>query len=266
MRIGKDIRRQRIFNRTTGRTIIVPLDHGMTVGPIHGITDMKATVDAVAEGGANAVLMHKGLVRVGHRSAGGKDIGLIVHLSASTSLSPLPNAKTLVTSVEEAMKQGADGVSVHINLGDENEREMLRECGEACEKAADWGLPMLAMVYGRGPKIENAYAPDLVAHCMRLGEELGADVVKVVYTGDQESFARAVETVAIPVVIAGGEKLDSDEDLIRMVHDSVAAGGAGLSVGRNVFQHQDPSRLIKALDAVVNGGASVEDAVAMLAG
>lgn len=97
MHLGKAIRLERIFNRNTKRTIIVPMDHGTTVGPIDGIVDMREAVGAVVEGGANAVLMHKGLVRCGHRTQG-KDIGLIVHLSASTTLSPFPNAKTLVDS------------------------------------------------------------------------------------------------------------------------------------------------------------------------
>jgi class I fructose-bisphosphate aldolase len=264
MRVGKEIRRERIFNRNTGRTIIVPLDHGITVGPIFGLVDMKETVNQIAEGGANAVLMHKGLVRSGHRTRG-QDIGLIIHLSASSALSPTPNAKTLVTTVEEAMKHGADCVSVHINLGDETERDMLRDVGRAAEKAADWGIPMLAMVYARGPKVKNEYDLDTVRHCARVGLELGADLVKVVYTGTPESFAKVVESVTIPVVIAGGAKMDSDRDIVQMVHDSVLAGGAGLSVGRNVFQHKKPSALLKALHGVVQRDWGVDEAMDVLA-
>jgi len=263
MRVGKEIRNERIFDRNTKRTIIVPLDHGMTVGPIPGIIDLKETVNQVAEGGANAVLMHKGLVRCGHRTRG-KDIGLILHLSASTTMSPYPNAKTLVSSVEEALKHGADGISVHINLGDESERDMLRECGEAAEKAADWGMPFLAMVYARGPKIKNQFDPVLVAHCARVGEELGADIVKVPYTGDVASFAKVVEGCCVPVVIAGGEKMESDRELLQVVYDSIQAGGAGLSVGRNVFQHARPAVLLRALCGVVHEDWSVDQAMAHL--
>lgn len=260
MRIGKAIRRERIFDRNTKRTIIVPMDHGMTVGPIYGLVDLKETVNQVAEGGANAVLMHKGLVRCGHRTRG-KDIGLILHLSASTSLSPLPNAKTLVAGVEEALKQGADGISVHINLGDELERHMLKEVGEAAEKSADWGIPLLAMVYARGPKIENEYDTEIVKHCARVGMELGADVVKVNYTGSLDSFAEVVEACCIPVVIAGGPKLDSDRDLVQMVHDSIKAGGAGLSIGRNIFQHKTPNKLVAALHRVVHDEWTTDQAM-----
>lgn len=263
MRVGKAIRRERIFDRNTKRTIIVPLDHGFTLGPIHGLVDLKETVNQIAEGGANAVLMHKGLVRCGHRTRG-RDIGLILHLSASTSRSPYPNAKTLVGSVEESLKQGADGISVHVNLGDETEREMLKEVGECAEKAADWGMPLLAMVYARGPKVPNEFDPEVVAHCARVGEELGADVVKVNYTGNMETFAKVVEGVCIPVVIAGGPKLDSDRDLLSMVYHSIQAGGNGLSVGRNVFQHKSPSRLLTAVHGIVHEEMTVDDAMAVL--
>ena len=185
MHIGKAIRLERIFNRNTKRTIIVPMDHGVTVGPIKGLVDIRATVTRLVEGGANAGLVHKGLVSCGHRTRG-RDFGLIVHLSAGTTLSPFPNAKTLVTTVEEALRLGADAVSVHVNLGDETEATMLRDLGQVAAQAAYWGMPLLAMVYARGPKIKNGFDPAIVAHCARVGTELGADVVKVPYTGDPE--------------------------------------------------------------------------------
>lgn len=265
MHLGKAIRLERIFDRNTKRTIIVPMDHGTTVGPIPGIVDMREAVGAVVEGGANAVLMHKGLVRCGHRSQG-KDIGLIVHLSASTTLSPFPNAKTLVGTVEDAIRLGADAVSVHVNLGDESEAKMLNDFGAVSSTAQGWGIPVLAMVYARGPKVKSEFDPDVVAHCARVGVELGADVVKVPYTGDVESFSRVVDSCCVPVVIAGGPKLDSTKAFLQMVHDSILAGGSGLSVGRNVFQHKNPAILTQALSKVVHGDVDVDVAMEMLAG
>ncbi len=263
MTIGKTIRSERIFNRDTGRTIIVPLDHGVTVGPIEGIIDMRDTVTNIVAGGANAVLMHKGVVRCGHR-ARGRDVGLIIHLSASTSLSPFPNAKTLVCTVEEAIRLGADAVSVHVNLGDETEARMLDDLGRVTEAAASWSMPVLAMMYARGPKIKNEFDAEVVAHCARVGNELGADVVKVPYTGDPDSFATVVAGCCVPVVIAGGPKTDSTRGFLTMIADSVAAGGAGLSVGRNIFQDPDPAALLRAVTAIVHENAGVDQAMAML--
>lgn len=260
MHLGKSVRLERIFNRNTKKTIIVPLDHGVSVGPIFGVVDLRDTVDKVAEGGANAVLMHKGLPRRTHRGHG-RDIGLIIHLSASTDLSPFPNAKTLVGEVEDAIRLGADAVSVHVNLGDERERHMLGELGQITTKANNWGMPVLAMVYARGPKIEDGFDLEVVKHCARLGEELGADVVKVPYTGEMESFSKVVEGCEIPVVIAGGPKMDNIEDILQMAYGSIQAGGAGLSVGRNIFQDKNPSLLVQTLHGIVHEGWDVARAI-----
>jgi class I fructose-bisphosphate aldolase len=209
------------------------------------------------------MLMHKGIPRCSHR-AGGKDIGLIIHLSASTALSPFPNAKTMVGTVTDAIKLGADAVSIHVNLGDETEPQMLADLGRLCSEANEWGMPVLAMMYARGPKITNEYDPAVVAHCARVGVELGADIVKVNYTGDTDSFTRVVDGCCVPVVIAGGPRLESERDLVQMVHDSVQAGGSGLSVGRNIFQHPSPAKIVAALHKVVHEDWDVDSAMELL--
>jgi len=263
MSLGKTIRLERILNRKTQRAIIVPMDHGVSVGPIDGIIDMRETIVDMANSGADAVLMHKGLVRCGHR-ASGRGVGLIVHLSASTSLSPLSNSKTLVGTVEEAVRLGADGVSVHVNLGDTNEREMLADLGRVARSADEWGMPLLAMVYARGPRVDNEFDPAVVAHCARVGVELGADVVKVPYTGDMESFSDVVSACCIPVVIAGGPRTESTRQFLEMVDNSLKAGGSGLSVGRNVFQHPRRTRLVQALRGLVHENMPLEQALALV--
>lgn len=257
--IGKKIRLERIIDRNSSRTVIVPMDHGVTVGPIPGLEDMRETVSRVVAGGANAILIHKGIVCSGHRGTG-QDIGLIVHLSGGTAISPDPNAKELICTVEEAIKLGADAVSVHINLGAQTDREMLRQLGYVSERCLEWQMPLVAMMYTRGPKIENEYDLNNTKHAARVGAELGADIVKCVYTGSPESFAEVVNGCPVPVVIAGGEKMGSDEDIFKMVEGALQAGAAGLSIGRNAFQHKDPTRVIGALSKMVHEGCSVEQA------
>ena len=258
--LGKKIRIERIFNRKSRRTIIVPLDHGVTVGPIEGLVNLCDMVNKVAEGGANAVLGHLGLPLHGHRGYG-RDIGLILHLSASTALSPEPNSKAIVNPVETALRMGADGVSVHINLGAVSEKEMLRDFGYISNKCIEWGMPLLAMIYTRGPKIKNEYGKEVVKHAARAGAELGADIVKVNYTGDRESFSEVIEGCPVPVVIAGGEKMETDEDLLQMVGGALQAGAAGVSIGRNVFQHKDPIAIIRTIGRMVHENASIEEAM-----
>lgn len=261
--IGKQIRIERLLNRNSRRTVIIPMDHGVTIGPVEGLVDMKKTVNAVAEGGANAIVMHKGVVGCGHRGSG-KDVGLIIHMSASTSLAPDPNAKMLVCTVEEAVKLGADGVSIHINLGAEDEKEMLKDLGNASRQATEWRMPLLAMMYTRGRKIQNEYDVKVVKHAARVGAELGADLVKVPYTGSPETFREVVEGCFVPVVIAGGEKMETDEDILVMVKGSIDAGGAGVSIGRNAFQHHRPDMIVRAISHIVHDDYSVKEALKVL--
>ncbi|MCK4475715.1 MAG: 2-amino-3,7-dideoxy-D-threo-hept-6-ulosonate synthase [Methanophagales archaeon] len=263
MSIGKRIRMERIVDRKSGRSVIVPMDHGVTSGPIYGLTDMKRAVNAIAEGGANAVLVHKGIVIAGHRGYG-KDIGLIIHLSASTSLGPDPLNKVTVATVEEAVRLGADAVSMHVNVGAENEADMLAELGETAMVCEEWGMPFLAMMYPRGEKVKSEHDVEMVKHVARIGAELGADVIKTNYTGDPDSFKDVISSCPVPVIIAGGPKANTDAEVLKMVEDAVAAGASGVSIGRNVFQHENPTDMTVAISKVVHEGVSAEEAMGML--
>jgi len=258
--IGKAIRKERIINRKTGKTVIVPMDHGVSVGPIPGLVNMPEAVNKVAEGGANAVIVHKGIVRYGHRGYG-KDVGLILHLSGSTTYSPDPNNKVLVATVEEAIKLGADCVSVHINVGAEDEAGMLKKLGNTARECAEYGMPLLAMMYPRGKKIPSEHDPNAVKVAARAGAELGADIVKTNYTGDIDSFAEVVKGCPVPVVIAGGPKAKTDEEVLQMVYDAIQAGASGTSIGRNVFQHANPVKMTKAICAIVHEKATAKEAL-----
>lgn len=256
--IGKEIRIERIMDRNTGRSVIVPMDHGFTLGQIDGLTDMTKTISAVSNGGANAIVQHKGMVKRGHRRSG-RDIGLIIHLSGSTSLNPDPNDKVIVCTVEEAIALGGDGVSIHINLGAPNESKMLESAGQIVKECNRWGMPLLVMIYPRGKGIDP-FSPQAVGHCVRVAEELGADLIKTNYPGSPGAFAKIVNACSVPVFIAGGEKT-GDLESLRIIRDSVRAGGAGVCVGRNAFQREDPEAFVRALCRVVHEEAEPEVAL-----
>lgn len=260
--IGKRIRIERIINRNTKNTVIVPMDHGVSMGPIEGLVNLSKTINAVAEGGANAVILHKGIVAFGHRGYG-RDVGLIVHLSGSTSLSPDPNEKVLVCTVEEAIKLGADAVSIHVNIGSKTEAEQLKCLGEISRICTEWGMPLLAMMYPRGDKV-NQFDPKAVSLAARVGAELGADIVKTNFTGDVDSFRKVVEGCPVPVVIAGGPKMSSDEELLQMVRMAMDAGARGVAIGRNIFQAEDPTKMTKAISMIVHENAEVKEALELL--
>jgi class I fructose-bisphosphate aldolase len=255
---GKKIRAERILDRDSGKTVIIPLDHGVTVGPVDGLVHMQETIRSVALGGANAIVMHKGLVETAVKNRGA--MGLILHLSAGTQTGLDPNSKTLICTVEEAIKLGADAVSIHVNLGTEEEKSMLRDLGVVSGVAMEWGIPLLAMMYSKTSKGEEEKGVKIVKHSARLGAELGADMVKVPYTGSPESFREVVEGCLVPVVIAGGGKIETDLDVLEMVKGAMVAGGAGVSIGRNVFQHKHPSRIVRAICKIVHDGSTVQEA------
>ncbi len=256
---GKTIRLRRIFDQKSGKTVIVPMDHGISLGPIKGVADIRSTIDKIAAGGASAIVIHKGLVPYAGVSVGDK-LGLIVHISASTSLSADKNHKRIVARVADVAALGADAVSIHCNIGGGKEDEMVSDFGRVADECRTLGLPLLAMCYPRGPNVKNEFEVNAVAHCARLAAELGADVVKTNYTGSVDSFRTVVNGTPIPVVIAGGPKLDSDKALLTMVSEAMEAGAKGVSIGRNVFQHDDVTGITRALGRIVFEGMRPEEA------
>jgi fructose-bisphosphate aldolase/2-amino-3,7-dideoxy-D-threo-hept-6-ulosonate synthase len=170
----------------------------------------------------------------------------------------------LVCSVEEALKVGADAVSVHVNIGSETEANQLQKLGTVAERCTMWGMPLLAMMYPRGAKVTDQYAEEFVAHAARAGAELGADMIKTNYTGDPDSFARVVESCPVPVIIAGGPKVETDAELLQMISDAIAAGARGVAIGRNVFQHDKPTDIVRAIARIVHENTSVSEALSEL--
>ncbi|MEM2921223.1 MAG: class I fructose-bisphosphate aldolase family protein, partial [Candidatus Bathyarchaeia archaeon] len=211
-------------------------------------------------GGVDAIVVHKGIAA----NIDTRRLGLIIHLNASNELSPDPNRKILVCNVEEALELGADAVSIHVNIGAPSEAEMLSDLGQVSAACSDYGLPLLAMMYPRGPGIKNSNDVNVVKHAARIGAELNADVVKTNYTGTVATFSTVVKTCPVPVVIAGGPKAANEEGFLQMVYDSLAAGGRGVSIGRNVFQHRNPEAMARALVAIVHGNSSVSEALKII--
>lgn len=249
---GKLMRMRRIVDPETGKTVIVPMDHGVTLGPIRGMTDMSDSIKKIANGGGTCIVVHKGIARSLDPETMGS-MGLIIHLSASTSLGTEPDLKTLVGDVYDALKLGADAVSIQVNLGGQYEDDMLEQLGEISSQCMEMGVPLLAMMYPRGENIKSQFEVDAVKHCARVGAEIGADIVKTNYTGTIDSFREVVEGCPVPVVIAGGPKMDSEKALLDMVRDAMLAGAKGVSIGRNVFQHNNIASITRKLADIVFG-------------
>lgn len=231
-----------------GRWVMVPLDHGISMGPVAGLADPRQALAAAASGGATCVTLHKGLVPLAAPFA--DRLGILVHLSASTDTGPDGHDKRLVGTVAEALKLGADGVSIHINVGAASEPHQLEDAGRVATACNDLGVPLVTMAYPRGPKVTNPHDPALLAHAARLAAELGADAVKVPYSGDPGTFRDVVKGCPVPVLVAGGPKRATFDDLVKDLKGARSAGAAGCSIGRNVFQHTDPAAAVRQLAAV----------------
>lgn len=235
---GKQVRFNRLVHPGSGNLFLVPLDHSVADGPIARNADLVRIVRTVVANGADGVVLHKGRVRFIPAEVF-RHTSLVVHLSGSTAHAPDTDAKVLLGGVEEAVQLGADAVSVHVNLGSATEAQQLADLGRVAERCSRWGVPLLAMIYPRGPRIVDPSVESLVAHAANLAADLGADLVKTPYTGDIESMARVVDSCPIPIVTAGGAPLGDDEKLARIVDGIMAAGALGVAMGRNVFQSPD---------------------------
>jgi fructose-bisphosphate aldolase/2-amino-3,7-dideoxy-D-threo-hept-6-ulosonate synthase len=233
------------------------MDHGITLGAVDGLVDIESTIDAVTRGGADAVLTQKGIAGRVHPNK--NDAGYITHLNASTTIGPDENDKRLTGTVEEAVRAGADAVSIHVNVGSDHEPEQLEDLAEVTREADRLGMPVLAMAYARGPGVDEHDAENL-GHAVRLAEEVGSDLVKTAYSGDSQSFERVVESTSKPVIIAGGSP-ESDRETLANVRGAMDAGAAGVSMGRTIFQHDDPEAMTRAVVAVVHDDATPEEAL-----
>lgn len=263
--LGKRARLGRIIQPASGRATILALDHGLTMGPMPGLERIGERLQGAGRDTADAIVLHQGMVpRLMHLFDTAERPGLIVHLSGATRLSPDASEKQLLCTVEHALRLGADGVSVHVNLGVAAENQMLADVASVSEACQRWGVPLLAMMYPRREAQTDKLDPDHVAHAIRLAMELGVDIVKVPYTGSRDSFARVLRDADIPVLVAGGAPLETEEAILRFVGEALAAGAHGVTFGRNIFQSKSPLRMARAVAGMVHARLSPEEALARL--
>ncbi|MEU9475240.1 2-amino-3,7-dideoxy-D-threo-hept-6-ulosonate synthase [Streptomyces sp. NPDC048191] len=248
---ARALRTARLFRHHPARLAIAPLDHSISDGPV---VPRGTTIDGLtarlAEAGMDAVVVHKGSLR--HlRPASLSAMSVIVHLNASTAHAPDPDAKYLVTGVEEALRLGADAVSVHVNLGSLDERRQIADLGQVAERCERWNLPLLAMVYPRGPRITDPHDPELVAHAVTVAVDLGADLVKAPYPGSVTALRELTDACPVPLLCAGGPRR-SEPEVLAYVRDVLRGGAAGVAMGRNLFQADDPRRTAAAVARLIH--------------
>lgn len=245
----KALRLRRLSSPQDDKYLFVPLDHSVSDGPVVPRDRWDDLIRAVVQGGADAVIVHKGRVRtIDPAVLGG--CALIVHLSAGTVHMADVNAKVLVGEVDEALRLGADAVSVHVNIGSDTESQQLTDLGTVAAACDEWNVPLVAMIYARGPRIADSQDPAVLAHVVNIAADLGADIVKTNLAAPAEEMARVVASCPIPVLVAGGPK--SAHDLADHARTAMATGCSGLAVGRRVFTSPTPMQLVAELTSIVH--------------
>lgn len=265
---GKKLRLRRFFSK--GKAVIVPLDHPVYFGPLEGVTDPAALVKEVANTPSDGILLTLAtLNRVADHVGNLASIARIdgTHTRLGSHLSEIDR----FSSVELAVASGAEACVLNIYVGVDNECELLRKLGTTAEACERWGLPLVGEMIPVGAlaghydpnakKLDESELADQVALAARVGAELGADVIKTSYTGSKETFKRVVDGATVPVVVAGGPCGDSLEGLFQMVEDCIAAGAAGVCIGRNVWQRANRGEVLNAICSIVHDGVPASKAV-----
>jgi fructose-bisphosphate aldolase / 2-amino-3,7-dideoxy-D-threo-hept-6-ulosonate synthase len=253
--VGKSMRLKRVVDQA-GVSLICALDHGMTSPTfLDPLADIAArTAEAVA-GGANVIMMSKGMIRfAGPGFSPSTSLALL--LSASARPDQQEPQVVQIAEVEEAVRLGADAVVLFTALSGPNEPDMIRTLSKVGREAEQLGIPLIAeaefpTTYASAADLKDRYGFEYLRRNVRLCAELGADIIKTNWPGDGESFHRLVEAAnKVPVVLAGGSRLEDGELLSRM-ESAMAAGAIGCSVGRNIFMHSVPEAITRALARVI---------------
>lgn len=246
MRTGKRLRMGNIF-RGDGRTVVVAMDHGL-FGPWPGIEKPGETIEKLVKGRPDAIMTN---------------LGIITQFADELSALPaviwtVPSDGSALAYIEQAAKLGVDAVKVSIfGPHDLQKYSIFGPISVECER---WGMPLVVEpVPMKEEKYDND--PKEVAKVARMGAEFGADFLKVAYTGSAESFREVVKVCPVPVTIMGGVKMETEKDALEVVKGSVDSGGAGVMFGRNIWQHRNPTAMVRAISKIVHEDATVEQAM-----
>ncbi len=267
--VGKAMRLKRVIDGE-GVSVICALDHGMTSPQfLEPLADIVARTGEAVAGGANVIMMSKGMIRLAH-PAFSPTTSLALLLSASASPEGDRPEIVQIAEVEEALRLGADAVVLFTALGGETEPSMIDLLAGVGRECAVLGMPFIAeaefpTTYASVEELAAQYGFEYLRRNVRLCAELGADIVKTNWPGDGDAFAKLVEAAnGVPVVLAGGSRL-SDEELLARMEAAMAAGAIGCSVGRNIFMHERPEAITRALSRVIRERWSADKAQAALA-
>lgn len=250
---GMKNRLSRIFKPQDGRTVMLAVDHGYFLGPLSRIENARATIEPLVPH-CDALMPTRGVLRTSVDP--NIETPIVLRVSGGNSIAGENLANEGITvDFEDAIRLNVAAVALSIYVGTEYENQTLLNLAELVNQGQTYGIPVLA-VTAVGKELEKRDARYLKL-CCRIAAELGAHIVKTYYCDD---FEKVVEGCPVPVVIAGGPKLETELDAMKLAHDAIAKGAAGVDMGRNIWQSDHPVAMIRAVREVVHNNATPEEA------
>lgn len=266
--LGKEVRMSRLVNPKSNKMMAITVDHAISRGiaPMTGLHQIQNTIAKIIAGKPEAMTMTKGIAEHCMWNHAG-DVAMLMKVS---NYSPVaPTMDTIFGTVDEAIRMGADAVSMGaMTLGD-FQGEQFESIGKFSEECMRKGMPLIGHVYPKGESVpaDQRTSWENIAYCVRSACELGMDIVKTTYTGDPESMAKVVACVpsAFRIVIQGGDACRTLDDYLCMTREAMDCGVGGVTMGRFVWDYQDVTALVIALRYIIHEGYSVKEAKELLA-
>jgi putative autoinducer-2 (AI-2) aldolase len=242
--------------KSDGHCMFLPIDHGYFQGPTRKLEKPGDTIKPLAQY-ADGLFVTRGVLRACVDPANSPP--LILRMSGGSSVIGKDLAhEAITTSVREAVRLNAAAVGMSIFVGSDYEYDSLVNLGKLVNECEDYGIPVMA-VTAVGKELEKRDARYL-GLCCRIAAEFGAKVVKTYWCKD---FDRVVNGCPVPIVMAGGPKCETEQEVFEFVYDGMSKGAIGLNLGRNVWQHEYPVPMMKALRAIIHSGADAKEAASI---
>lgn len=251
---GMKNRLSRIIKPETGRTVMLALDHGYFLGPVSRLENPKKTIEPLIPY-ADALMLTRGILRTCIEPS--CDIPIVLRVSGGNSIldEDLSN-EGITVGMEDAIRLNVSAVALSIYIGAPHQHQTLINLAKLIDEAQRYGMPVLA-VTAVGKELEKRDARYLSLAC-RIASELGANFVKTYYC---DGFEKVVDSCPIPLVIAGGPKMESEKEVLDVTYNAIHKGAVGVDMGRNVWQSQNPIGMIRAIRHIVHENGSVKDAL-----
>ena len=266
--VGKEVRMSRLVNPKSNKMMAITVDHATSRGiaPLTGLHHVQDTIDKIILGRPDAMTLTKGIAEHCMWNHAG-EVAMLMKISNYSPVAPTKD--TIFGTVDEAIRMGADAVSMGcMTLGD-FQGEQFEAIGRVSEECMRKGMPLIGHVYPKGESVkpEDRTAWENIAYCVRSACELGMDIIKTTYTGDPESMAKVVATVpsTFRIVIQGGDACKTLDDYLQMTRDAMDCGVGGVTMGRFVWDYKDVTALVIALRYIIHEGYSVKEAKELLA-